>query len=138
MRINAFRLVKLSGAIGSTDQPSLVGSTLSQLSLPLLSHLRNTIAIDYYYENASSVWLFWSDINKDQIFKGRLNQGVLMEIKPIVTYGIWTAEGLAVDWLGKNLYWVDSLLDQIQVGFFGEVKIFEVQKNKYKHLGSKL
>lgn len=111
-------MVKIAGQIGSTDQPNLLGNTISQLSLPLLSHLRNTIAIDYFYENTSSVWLFWSDINKDQIFKGRLNQGILTDIQPIVTYGIWTAEGLAVDWLGKNLYWVDSLLDQIQVSLF--------------------
>lgn len=26
-----------------------------------------------------------------------------------------TAEGLAVDWIGNNLYWVDSNLDQIEV-----------------------
>lgn len=38
-----------------------------------------------------------------------------MDVKPIVKIGIWTAEGLAVDWIGKNVYWVDSLLDQIQV-----------------------
>jgi len=26
-----------------------------------------------------------------------------------------TAEGLAVDWIGQNLYWVESNLDQIEV-----------------------
>lgn len=33
----------------------------------------------------------------------------------MVQSGLLTAEGLAVDWIGHNLYWVDSNLDQIEV-----------------------
>ena len=33
----------------------------------------------------------------------------------MVQTGLATAEGLAVDWVGKNLYWVESNLDQIEV-----------------------
>lgn len=33
----------------------------------------------------------------------------------VVHSGLLTAEGLAVDWIGHNLYWVDSNLDQIEV-----------------------
>lgn len=29
--------------------------------------------------------------------------------------GLATAEGLAVDWIGGNLYWAESKLDQIEV-----------------------
>lgn len=29
--------------------------------------------------------------------------------------GLANAEGLAVDWMGQNLYWVESNLDQIEV-----------------------
>ena len=29
--------------------------------------------------------------------------------------GLATAEGLAVDWIGHNIYWVESNLDQIEV-----------------------
>lgn len=29
--------------------------------------------------------------------------------------GLATAEGLAVDWVGEHLYWVESKLDQIEV-----------------------
>ncbi len=39
----------------------------------------------------------------------------LIDVKVIVEQGIATAEGLAVDWLAQNLYWVDSTLDQIEV-----------------------
>lgn len=33
----------------------------------------------------------------------------------VVKTGLATAEGLAVDWIGENLYWVESNLDQIEV-----------------------
>lgn len=39
-------------------------------------------------------------------------------MRVIVEYGIATAEGIAVDWVGENLYWVDSSLDQIEVAKF--------------------
>lgn len=33
----------------------------------------------------------------------------------VVSSGLTTAEGLAVDWVGLNLYWVQSDLHQIEV-----------------------
>lgn len=33
----------------------------------------------------------------------------------VVQTGLSTAEGLAVDWIGENLYWVENNLDQIEV-----------------------
>lgn len=32
--------------------------------------------------------------------------------------GLSTAEGLAIDWITKHLYWVESNLDQIEVANF--------------------
>lgn len=89
-------------------------------NLPLISHLRNVIAIDYFFNRTDgSIWLFFSDISLDQIFKGRLYQGsrpkyellnerclVLEDIEPVVSFGVWTAEGLSVDWIGHHVYWV--------------------------------
>lgn len=40
---------------------------------------------------------------------------VLTDIEEIVKSGLATAEGLAVDWMGQNLYWVESNMDQIEV-----------------------
>jgi low-density lipoprotein receptor-related protein 1 (alpha-2-macroglobulin receptor) len=39
----------------------------------------------------------------------------LTHIEVVVQTGLATAEGLAVDWIGLNLYWVESNLDQIEV-----------------------
>lgn len=40
---------------------------------------------------------------------------VLTNIEVVVQTGLGTAEGLAVDWMGENLYWVESNMDQIEV-----------------------
>ena len=37
------------------------------------------------------------------------------DIHSIVNIGLATTEGLAVDWIGKHIYWVESNLDQIEV-----------------------
>ena len=39
----------------------------------------------------------------------------LINIEIVIQTGLATAEGLAVDWIGENLYWVESNLDQIEV-----------------------
>lgn len=51
----------------------------------------------------------------DKIFRGTLVGGSLTNIEVVVQTGLATAEGLAVDWVGENLYWVESNLDQIEV-----------------------
>lgn len=33
----------------------------------------------------------------------------------MIQHGLATPEGLAVDWIAGNLYWIDSNLDQIEV-----------------------
>lgn len=33
----------------------------------------------------------------------------------VITSGLPTAEGLAVDWIGNHIYWVESVLDIIEV-----------------------
>ncbi len=39
-------------------------------------------------------------------------------IHAIVNIGLATTEGLAVDWVTKHIYWVESNLDQIEVKTF--------------------
>lgn len=39
----------------------------------------------------------------------------MRNVEAVVQSGLLTAEGLAVDWIGHNLYWLDSNLDQIEV-----------------------
>ena len=39
----------------------------------------------------------------------------MTDIKRIIDVGLATTEGVAVDWVGGNIYWVESNLDQIEV-----------------------
>ncbi|CAN8011785.1 unnamed protein product, partial [Ixodes pacificus] len=59
--------------------------------------------------------LFWTDVVDDKIYRGSISSGSLSSIEVVVQTGLATAEGLAVDWIGENLYWVESNLDQIEV-----------------------
>ncbi|XP_044727187.1 prolow-density lipoprotein receptor-related protein 1 isoform X2 [Chrysoperla carnea] len=80
----------------------------------LISSLKNTIALDFYHAGNTTM-VFWTDVIDDKIYRGTLIGGSLSNIEVVVQTGIATAEGLAVDWIGQNLYWVESNLDQIEV-----------------------
>ncbi|GBP36075.1 Low-density lipoprotein receptor-related protein 1 [Eumeta japonica] len=109
----------------STDRapPLLVFSNrheLCALELPtltsraLVSSLKNTIAVDWYRDN-DTLHLYWTDVIDDKIYRGTVLGTSLRNIEPVVEAGLSTAEGLAVDWVGRNLYWVESNLHQIEV-----------------------
>ncbi|XP_068084350.1 prolow-density lipoprotein receptor-related protein 1 [Anabrus simplex] len=80
----------------------------------LIMSLKNTIALDFYHTPEGNM-IFWTDVIDDKIYRGTLISGSLSNIEVVVQTGLSTAEGLAVDWIGENLYWVESNLDQIEV-----------------------
>ncbi|XP_075155675.1 low-density lipoprotein receptor-related protein megalin [Haematobia irritans] len=55
--------------------------------------------------------IFWSDMKLKKI--SRLDRG--SEPQEIITTGLDLVEGLAYDWIAKNLYWLDSKLNTIEV-----------------------
>ncbi|XP_029548487.1 low-density lipoprotein receptor-related protein 1 [Salmo trutta] len=79
----------------------------------LVPGLRNTIALDFHLaENA----LYWTDVVEDKIYRGKMSEnGALTSFDVVIQYGLATPEGLAVDWIAENIYWVESNLDQIEV-----------------------
>uniref|UniRef100_A0A0N4ZXC0 Low-density lipoprotein receptor-related protein 6 n=1 Tax=Parastrongyloides trichosuri TaxID=131310 RepID=A0A0N4ZXC0_PARTI len=87
-------------------------------SVSLITTIKNTVALDFYYEDSDNITIFWVDISSKSINSGRLYKSLLVDVTPIITFGIHTPEGIAVDWIGKNIYWVDSVLDQIFVSDF--------------------
>ena len=80
---------------------------------PLISGLKNTIALDFYHSPSGDM-IFWTDVLDDKIYRGSVVHSSLTNIEVVVETGLATAEGLAVDWIGKNIYWVESNLDQIE------------------------
>uniref|UniRef100_A0A671SCE3 Low density lipoprotein receptor-related protein 1Ba n=1 Tax=Sinocyclocheilus anshuiensis TaxID=1608454 RepID=A0A671SCE3_9TELE len=79
----------------------------------LVPGLRNTIALDFHF---SQSLLYWTDVVEDKIYRGKLSEGGgVSSIEVVVQHGLATPEGLAVDWIAGNLYWIDSNLNQIEV-----------------------
>ncbi|KAK7507346.1 hypothetical protein BaRGS_00001281, partial [Batillaria attramentaria] len=81
-------------------------------TVSLVSGLRNTIALDFLWEKK---WLFWTDVGDDKIYRGTIMSNTVTDIQRIVDVGLATTEGIAVDWVAGNIYWVESNLDQIEV-----------------------
>lgn len=42
----------------------------------------------------------------------------MTNIDTVISHGLATAEGLAIDWITQHIYWVESNLDQIEVANF--------------------
>lgn len=80
-------------------------NTFAQKSF--ISSLKNTITLDFYHTNGTDV-IFWTDVIDDKIYRGTVSGGALGNIEVVVSTGLSTAEGLAVDWIGENLYWVSG------------------------------
>ncbi|KAG9509575.1 Prolow-density lipoprotein receptor-related protein 1 [Fragariocoptes setiger] len=80
----------------------------------LISGLKNTIALDFYYSDHEG-YIFWTDTVDEKIYRGTTMNGTVTNVEVVIQTGLATVEGLAVDWVGKNIYWVESNLDQIDV-----------------------
>jgi integrin beta 2 len=110
----------------SKDQaaPAIVFSNRHELRLielrrglvrPLISSLKDTIVVDFLHTNNQTL-LYWTDWADDSIYSATLSADAsLSNIDTVVHSSLTTAEGLAVDWIGGNLYWIQSSLDQIEV-----------------------
>ncbi|CAD6194735.1 unnamed protein product [Caenorhabditis auriculariae] len=80
-----------------------------------LTRLRNAIALDYFIHTNGTVSVYWSDLASDVIYTGLIENRVVSYVRPLVMLGVYNAEGIAVDWVTGNVYWVDSSLDHIEV-----------------------
>lgn len=90
---------------------SLVTETRNPQIEPLpLSELRNVIAIEYDVQNKS---VYWADIATDKIM--RLHLDGKSEIEVLVEVDLKSVEGLALDWVSHNLYFVDGELAKVEV-----------------------
>uniref|UniRef100_A0A8R1DKK5 EGF-like domain-containing protein n=1 Tax=Caenorhabditis japonica TaxID=281687 RepID=A0A8R1DKK5_CAEJA len=84
-------------------------------STPLISKLTNAIALDFRYHQNGSLSIYWTDLSADRIYTGLVERRSILYTRTIVSYGVFNAEGIAVDWITGNVYWIDSTLHTIQV-----------------------
>uniref|UniRef100_A0A8C6LFG2 Low density lipoprotein receptor-related protein 4 n=1 Tax=Nothobranchius furzeri TaxID=105023 RepID=A0A8C6LFG2_NOTFU len=75
----------------------------------LLNNLENAIALDFHH---SRELVFWSDVTLDRIMKANLNGS---NVEEVVSTGLESPGGLAIDWIHDKLYWTDSGTSRIEV-----------------------
>ena len=92
-----------------SNRRSLLVSDLEEKSIEVVPvDVENVVAVA---SNAHSNILYWYDMKVKKIFRKEL-PGVPT---PIISSGADLIEGLALDWIANNLYWVDSRLNTIEV-----------------------
>uniref|UniRef100_A0A158P9R2 EGF-like domain-containing protein n=1 Tax=Angiostrongylus cantonensis TaxID=6313 RepID=A0A158P9R2_ANGCA len=82
-------------------------------------HLENWRTFAASVENAIAIaWdsvtdrIYWSDIREKKIFSATRNG---TNVTTFIADGLDITEGIALDWIGRSLYWVDSSLNTIEV-----------------------
>ncbi|KAM9189054.1 LOW QUALITY PROTEIN: low-density lipoprotein receptor-related protein 2 [Mergus octosetaceus] len=70
---------------------------------------RNIVAIDF---DSITDRIFWSDTTQDKIWSAYKNG---TDRKIVFDSGVTVTESIAVDWVGRNLYWTDFVLETIEV-----------------------
>ena len=75
----------------------------------VLQGLESAIALDYYFQGQL---VFWTDVSAEEIKRTHLGSG---KTEIVASLGLMRPEGLAVDWIGKKLYWTDSENNRIEV-----------------------
>jgi len=103
------------------DEPSLIFANrheLREIHLRngnyrlLKTDLQNTRMLDYDFSTGA---LFWSDSVARTISWLALNSSGASVTEVLVSGGIKSVDGLAFDWIHKNLYWTDSGNNHIEV-----------------------
>ena len=94
----------------STKYVSL--DTTYSVSQTLFHHLGNQrpIALDY---DPVEDRVYWSDIAQGQIISAFFNA---TSVKSLFRCNVRTPDGLAIDYLGRNIYWTDTGTNRIEVG----------------------
>ncbi|KAG9475852.1 hypothetical protein GDO78_003967 [Eleutherodactylus coqui] len=75
----------------------------------LLNNLENAIALDFHHAHEL---VFWSDVTLDRIMSANLNGSNVQEV---VSTGLESPGGLAIDWIHDKLFWTDSGTSRIEV-----------------------
>ncbi|CAH1786568.1 unnamed protein product [Owenia fusiformis] len=80
----------------------------TDVTIPL-TDLHNVIALDYDLKEGK---IYYTDVYLDVIRRANLNGS---KVESVIDQGLTTADGIAVDWVGRNLYWTDTGRNVIEV-----------------------
>lgn len=102
-----YLLVAMRSGIGRI---SLDTGDLLDVVLPIGNAVEGAVVLDYHHTLSK---LFYADVHADAIMVVDMTN--LSDVRPIVSSGLQTPNGLAVDWMANNLYWSDSVARIIEV-----------------------
>lgn len=80
---------------------SLDADQFADVVLPL-QDIKNAFSVDY---DIVEDYIFWTDNDKKCVMRAHPNG---TGIQVIVDYDIQSPDGLAFDWVARNLYWTDA------------------------------
>lgn len=101
-----YLLIAMRSGIGriSLDTPDMFDVVLA------ISGVHGAVVLDYHYNQSK---IFFADVNIDVIKVVDMTD--MKNSKPIITTGLMTPNGLAVDWIANNLFWSDTGSKVIEV-----------------------
>ncbi|CAG5124929.1 unnamed protein product, partial [Candidula unifasciata] len=92
-------------------------STTNRTNTTVTTALKNSVAVDYDWKEQM---IYWSDISSDKSSISRMGFNFTSRTKhreqeQLHNSTVRNPDGLAVDWIGRNLYWCDKTTDTIEV-----------------------
>ena len=82
--------------------------TINGNIIPLVG-VKESNALDF---SVHDMPIYWTDVTLKSISRAFLNGS---SIEHLIVVDLYFPDGLAVDWIAKNLYWTDSELQRIEV-----------------------
>ena len=76
----------------------------------MIPNQKGATGLDFDFDEG---FIFWTDVHSGNIQRAPVNNSRNIEV--VVSDGLSSPEGIAVDWVNKKLYWTDSGTDIIRV-----------------------
>ncbi|XP_027048198.1 low-density lipoprotein receptor-related protein 8-like, partial [Pocillopora damicornis] len=80
----------------------------------VVKNQKGIVAIDYdYYDN----YVYWTDVRDERICRAQIptHGGDAADCEVLIQNSTNTPDGIAIDWVGKKMYWTDGHFNRIEV-----------------------
>ncbi|XP_058500814.1 low-density lipoprotein receptor-related protein 5 [Solea solea] len=85
-----------------------LGTNSNDVAIPLTG-VKEVSALDF---DVSERRIYWTDIQAKTISRAYMNGS---SVEHVIEFGLDYPEGMAVDWMGRNIYWADTGTNRIEV-----------------------